>query len=232
MKNILYSLCLLIGFSSQAQTFDYQINKPNTNLNQKVYSVTTNYLSNLFFSVNEELIEEEDEAFDFDIKKYLPVNFNPFLGLFSDYEIAQIEEDEAFDFDTTAYLPIGFNANATYLAEITEISIEEEDEVFDFDTAAYLPVGFDANETYLAEITDIAVEEEDEPFDFNTAEYLPVGFNVYPILEEIVEIELIEEDEPFDFKTEDYLPNNFDPHATEDYTKIMYDVLCIASQSI
>ena len=219
MKNLFYSLCLLIGFSSQAQSIDYQTNRTSTNLSQKVFSVTTDYFTNLIFNANNENVEEQDEAFDFDIKKYLPANFNPFSGMFSDYELAQVEEDEAFDFDTAQYLPVGFNANATYLADIIEIAIEEEDEAFDFDTSEYLPIGFNINATDLSNITEIAIVEEDEPFDFNTADYLPIGFNAYPILEEIVDIEIIEEDEPFDFNTKDYLPINFDVNATEDYGK-------------
>jgi len=179
MKNLFYSLCLLIGFSSQAQSIDYQTNRTSTNVSQKVFSVTTDYFTNLIFNANNENVEEQDEAFDFDIKKYLPANFNLFSGMFSDYELAQVEEDEAFDFDTTAYLPVGFNANATYLADITEIAIEEEDEAFDFDTTEYLPVGFNTNAAYLADIIEIELEEADEPFDFNAKDYLPSNFNAH-----------------------------------------------------
>jgi hypothetical protein len=96
----------------------------------------------------------------------------------------------------------------------------------------YLPVGFNAEATYLSDITEVAITEDDEPFDFNTADYLPIGFNVYPILEEIVEVEIIEEDEPFDFNMNEYLPKNFEAHTTEDDTKNMYYLWCIASTSI
>ena len=178
MKNLFYSLCLLIGFSSQAQSLDYQTNRTNTNLSQKVFSVTTDYFTNLIFNANNENVEEQDEAFDFDIKKYLPANFNAFAGMFIDYELAQVEEDEAFDFDTAQYLPVGFNANATYLDDITEIAIVEEDEAFDFNTADYLPVGFNVY-PILEEIVEVEIIEEDEPFDFNTNDYLPNNFDAH-----------------------------------------------------
>ena len=132
MKNLFYSLCLLIGFSTTAQPKNFQIPDLNLNLSENIFSATTNYLSDIFLTNDE--VEEEDEAFDFDIKKYLPANFNAYEGLFDTYESAQEEVDEPFDFDTTAYLPVGFNANIALDTEAYELVQEEADEAFDFYT--------------------------------------------------------------------------------------------------
>ena len=84
--------------------------------------------------------EEQDEAFDFDIKAYLPVGFNANVSF--EYEVVLEEADEPFDFNTKDYLPIGFGLKRSILDSIEEIVIEEADEPFDFDTKAYLPKDF------------------------------------------------------------------------------------------
>ena len=95
-----------------------------------------------------EVVEEADEAFDFNIADYLPLGFDANMTFEEKYEImyeTNFEEaDEAFDFNTANYLPVGFNLDKTVLNSIVEITIEEEDESFDFDTKKYLPRGFDA----------------------------------------------------------------------------------------
>ena len=111
MKNLFYSLCLLIGFSSQATPIDFHIHSLNINDIEKSISNTPDCELDVFFKVNQE--ELIDESFEFDTKKYLPANFNAFAGLFEDYELAQVQEDEAFDFNTNDYLPSNFDANAT-----------------------------------------------------------------------------------------------------------------------
>jgi len=89
-------------------------------------------------------IAEQDEAFEFETKNYLPFDFNPYSGLFDlEYEMATEEEDAPFEFDTKNYIPLGFNPNCQYeLSEIFEVEIEEEDASFDFDTKMYLPENF------------------------------------------------------------------------------------------
>ena len=230
MKNLFYSLCLLIGFTSWALPVDLETLSLNFNDIKKNITKTPDCELDALFNVNHD--NSADESFEFDTKNYLPANFNSYSGLFEAHESAQVVEDEAFEFDTAAYLPVGFNANATYLSEITEITFVEEDEAFEFDTADYLPEGFNANETYLSNITEIALVEADEPFDFNTADYLPVGFNVYNILEEIVDIEIIEEDEPFDFNTYDYLPSTFDAYVNFHQSEAAEYLSCMVSPAI
>lgn len=90
--------------------------------------------------------EEADEPFDFNIKDYLPVGFNPYLNLDEyDLEFSGVEEDEPFDFNTNDYLPVGFNLSRDILDSIIEIAIEEEDAPFDFDHTAYLPKDFNTS---------------------------------------------------------------------------------------
>ena len=95
-----------------------------------------------------EVVEEADEAFDFNIADYLPLGFDANMTFEEKYEIVyeiNLEEaDEAFDFNTAEYLPVGYNLNENILNSIVEITVEEEDESFDFDTKKYLPIGFDA----------------------------------------------------------------------------------------
>ena len=105
MKNLFYSLCLLIGFSSTAQSIDFQIN--NLNSSKMIFTIATKSISTIFFNMNEEAvaIEEKDAPFDFDTTNYLPVGFNATLVLdASAYDAATIEEEEAaFDFETANY---------------------------------------------------------------------------------------------------------------------------------
>jgi len=93
-----------------------------------------------------EVVEEEDEAFDFDIKAYLPIGFDPYVSFEEKYgiefEIVDEEVDIPFDFDTKKYLPIGFGLKKSVLNSIEEIEIEEADAPFGFDTKKYLPKGF------------------------------------------------------------------------------------------
>ena len=89
-------------------------------------------------------MEEQDEAFEFETKDYLPFDFNPYSGLFTlEYEMTIEEEDVPFEFDTKKYLPFGFSLYGQIeLSEIFEVNVEEEDAVFDFDTKKYLPENF------------------------------------------------------------------------------------------
>jgi len=95
-----------------------------------------------------EVVEEADEAFDFNIADYLPLGFDANMTFEEKfeivYEINLKEADEAFDFNTEDYLPVGFNLNENILNSIVEIEVEEEDESFDYNTKKYLPIGFDA----------------------------------------------------------------------------------------
>ena len=99
-----------------------------------------------------EIVEEEqDEAFDFDTKAYLPVGFNAYITF--EYEVVLEEADAPFDFNTKDYLPIGFGLKKSVLDSIEEITIEEADAPFDFDTKAYLPKGFNATKKVSTNIS-------------------------------------------------------------------------------
>jgi len=227
MKNLFYSLCLLIGFSTTAQASDYQIKESNSN--QHMFIKATSYVSSILFKNNIEEIEidEADEAFDFDINNYLPANFNAFAGLF---ETANEEEDAPFDFDRLAYLPVGFNATIEFDTAY-DIATFEEDEEFDFDTKNYLPVGFNA--TLDLDAICMATIEEDEPFNFNTNDYLPVGFSPEgSIYNSIVEIAIEEEDEPFEFDAMAYLPEDFQVKESRVAISNIYIMDCITFPSI
>jgi len=176
MKNLFYSLCLLIGFSSQASSLDFDIHSLNINDIEKNSFNAPDCELDAIFKINQD--NSIDESFEFDTTEYLPTNFNAYAGLFEAHELAQEVEDESFDFDTTAYLLVGFNANATYLSNITEIATVEVDEAFDFNTADYLPIGFNVY-PILEEVVEININLEDEPFDFNTNDYLPNNFDAH-----------------------------------------------------
>ena len=229
MKNLIYSLCLLIGSSSIAQSINYQATE--LNLSNKIVNSTTESISNLLLTIDEATVEEVDEAFDFDTTLYLPTNFNAYVGLFDAFDLASEAEDEAFDFDTTAYLPVGFNANLAF--EFSNEVVVQADEQLDFDTHAYLPIGFNANivvdndATYIASNT-----EEDQAFDFNTTAYLPIGFNANNTLyDTIIEIAIEDTDESFEFDTLAYLPENFEAHESSLAISTVYYFDCIAFPS-
>ena len=174
MRKLFYSLSLLIVFSTSA--FATEPDTPNylslcDVSPDSILLKFANSVPNYDFIVE---LEEKDAPFDFNIKDYLPENFNAYEGLFEEY--SSIEEDEAFDFNTKDYLPVGFNANLD-LDKIVEVSIIEDDEPFDFDTTKYLPSNFNA---FIGLYEDYGtVEEEDEAFDFDTQKYLPNNFDAH-----------------------------------------------------
>ena len=118
MKNLFYSLCLLIGFSSWTTPINHQVISLNFNDIEENITKTTDCQLDIFFKICEENLI--DEAFDLDIKNYLPENFNAYAGLFDAFDNANEEADEPFDFDTTTYLPVGFNATIQFEEEIYE----------------------------------------------------------------------------------------------------------------
>jgi len=142
MKNLLFPCLLVISLmtATAAQLPTSILNTINDTIIKKELQIPT-----IEFT---EVVEEEDEAFDFDTAAYLPIGFNAYAGFEENYgliyDINIEEEDAPFDFDTTAYLPVGFKLKKSILNSIVEITIEEEDEAFDFDTKQYLPKGFDA----------------------------------------------------------------------------------------
>ena len=113
-------------------------------------TISKDELKNTTIAYVEFAEEEQDEAFDFDIKAYLPVGFNAITSL--EYEIVLEEADAPFDFNTKDYLPIGFGLKKSILDSIEEIVIEEADAPFNFDTKAYLPKGFDATKKVTSNI--------------------------------------------------------------------------------
>ena len=141
----------LIAFAQYSQKEQHHIDE--TFINQ---SDDQMFNEDFQFKLN---IEEQDEAFEFETKAYLPFDFNPYSGLFDlEYEMTIEEEDVAFEFDTKNYLPLGFNPNYQgELSEIFEVEIEEEDAAFDFDTKMYLPENFNPyyNNSDLTEIVNL-----------------------------------------------------------------------------
>jgi hypothetical protein len=209
MKNLFYSLCLLIGFSSWATSVDNHMLSLNSNDIDHTSTTSSDCDLNALYIVNQDVLA--DESFEFDTTKYLPTNFNAYAGLFEEHEFVQAIENQAFDFDTEAYLPVGFNATIQFEYEVNAIATGEEDIPFDFETANYFPIGFNAALVLDTEAYELATIEEDIAFDFNTANYLPVGFNTNaPNYDTIEEIAITEEDESLEFDTMQYLPEDFD----------------------
>ena len=150
MKNLLFPCLLVISLMTATAA-----QLPASTSNSIIDTISTKELKTPTIEFTD-VVEEADEAFDFDTKTYLPIGFDAYrsfeekYGL--EYEVIIEEADEVFDFDTTAYLPVGFDLNASVLNSIIEITIEEEDEAFDFDTTAYLPIGFSATTKEVAVI--------------------------------------------------------------------------------
>ena len=140
----------LIAFAQYTQ-------KGQPNIDETFISQTGDQLFNEDFQF-ELNIEEQDEAFAFDTRDYLPFDFNPYKGLFTlEYEMTSVEEDTPFEFDTKKYLPFRFDPYFhTEVSEIFEVEIEEEDATFDFDIKMYLPENFNP---YFnnSDLTDIAI---------------------------------------------------------------------------
>ena len=139
MKKILFPSMLVISLIAFAQ----YTQKGQPNIDETFISQTGDQLFNEDFQF-ELNIEEQDEAFAFDTRDYLPFDFNPYKGLFTlEYEMTSVEEDTPFEFDTKKYLPFGFDPYfQTELSEIFEMEIEDKDAAFDFDTKMYLPENF------------------------------------------------------------------------------------------
>ncbi len=229
MKNLIYSLILLIGFSSMAQSIDYQTTE--LNFSNKIVATPTKSISNLLLTIDEATVEVADEAFDFDTTAYLPTNFNAYAGLFDAYDVANEEVDEAFDFDTTAYLPVGFNANLAFMT--SDEVVAQADASFDFDTDTYLPIGFNANIVVDNNTAYVAANtEQDVSFDFDTTAYLPIGFNANnSFYDTIIEIAIVDADEPFEFDTFAYLPENFEAYESSLAVSTIYYLDCFAFPS-
>ncbi len=146
MKNLLFPVLLVISLmtATAAQLPANNLNSINDTLVKKEIELPT---------IEYNLVEEADEAFDFDTKSYLPIGFDAYISFEEKYglayEVILEEEDAIFEFDTKDYLPVGFDIPASVLNSIQEIVVEDEDEVFDFDTNMYLPKGFNATETTM-----------------------------------------------------------------------------------
>ena len=154
MKKILFPSMLVISLI----TFAQYTQKDQHNIDETFIAQSDDQmiLEEFQFELN---MEEQDEAFEFETKDYLPFDFNPYSGLFDlEYEMTIEEEDVPFEFDTKNYLPLGFNPNyQDDLTEIFEVELEEEDEAFDFDTKMYLPKNFNpySNNSYLMGIANL-----------------------------------------------------------------------------
>jgi hypothetical protein len=139
MKKIIFPSMLVISLIAFAQ----YTQKDQHNIDETFISQSGDQMFNdeFQFELN---MEEQDEAFEFETKNYLPFDFNAYKGLFTlEYEMAIVEEDIPFEFDTKKYLPIGFSSYCQIeLSEIFEVETVEEDAAFDFDTKMYLPENF------------------------------------------------------------------------------------------
>ena len=114
----------------------------NLNIEETFISQTDDQSFNDEFQF-ELILEEQEEAFEFDTEDYLPFDFNPYSGLFTlEYEMTIEEEEIPFEFATKEYLPYDFNPYSALYSLEYEVMIEEEDAVFDFDTKSYLPENF------------------------------------------------------------------------------------------
>ena len=153
MKKILFPSMLVISLIAFAQ----YTQKEQINIDEIFISQSDDQMFNEDFQF-ELNIEEQDEAFAFDTRDYLPFDFNPYKGLFTlEYEMTSVEEDTPFEFDTKKYLPFRFDPYFhTEVSEIFEVEIEEEDATFDFDIKMYLPENFNP---YFnnSDLTDIAI---------------------------------------------------------------------------
>ncbi|MFD1316662.1 hypothetical protein [Namhaeicola litoreus] len=171
MKNLILTSFLIVSFTISAQFIENRTFNFGNTLKYSQKAIT-NMSHNFMQSILEVDEVEEDEPFDFDIKKYLPLGFNPYVVAHLTYtSIAGIfeEEDEKFDFDTKAYLPENFNTakNASLDAAYAEVN-QEPDATFDFDTKSYLPVVFDPFEN--AEALKKYREYSNISFDFDLEE--------------------------------------------------------------
>ena len=139
----------LIAFAQYSQNYEVSnIENYATDSN----SETTNYM--VRFEVDQ---IEEDAAFDFNTKDFLPFDFdaNSKIGM-PEFELTLEENDEPFDFNRADYLPIGFNPYATSELIVNyEVELEEEDAAFDFDLTLFLPKGFNPYHN-LKQATNIA----------------------------------------------------------------------------
>ncbi len=148
MKNLLFPCLLVISLmtATAAQLPASTLHSINDTIIKKELKTPT-------FDFTE-VVEEADEAFDFDTAAYLPIGFDPYVSFEEKYglvyEVIIEEEDAPFEFNTKDYLPVGFDLNKSILNSIIEITIEEEDEAFDFDTKKYLPKGFNATKKEVA----------------------------------------------------------------------------------
>jgi len=149
MKNLLFPCLLVISLMTATAA---QLPSSST-----IDTISTKELKTPTIEFTE-VVEEADEAFDFDTAEYLPIGFDAYVSFEEkyglEYEVIIEEADETFDFDTTAYLPVGFHLKVSVLNSIIEITIAEEDEAFDFDTKQYLPIGFSATHKEVA-VTEI-----------------------------------------------------------------------------
>lgn len=139
MKKILFPSMLVISLVAFAQ----YTQKDQHNMDAAFLLQTEDqmFIEDFQFELN---MEEQDEAFEFDSRNYLPFDFNPYNGLFTlEYEITSVEEDALFEFDTKKYLPFRFDPNLQpELSEVFEMETEDKDAAFDFDTKMYLPENF------------------------------------------------------------------------------------------
>ena len=150
MKNLIISSFLIVSLTVSAQFIENRSMNFGNMLSMDLSAISNNVSKNILNTIFEIEVEEEDEPFDFDIKKYLPYGFNPYKNIANIY-------NKLYDYIT-----------------------EEADEPFEFNTKDYLPANFDPYiDISMMDEYESLNEEADEPFDFDTKEYLPKNFNPY-----------------------------------------------------
>lgn len=156
MNRLILLLAAFIAFNANALSEEIPDDTKNNyktleQLNIEAILFESNDYGNDYFDLNSlEVIEIEEEInINFDIKKYLPENFNALAGMYDlnwdTIELVEIEEEVELEFDTKKYLPNNFNALAGMhdlnWNAIELIELEEEVEL-GFDVEEYLPIGF------------------------------------------------------------------------------------------
>ncbi|TJY31844.1 hypothetical protein [Pontimicrobium aquaticum] len=153
MKKLILLLVACIAFNANALVGERSLNtKKNYKTLEQIQLEATLFSDyNAEFDINSiEVIEIEEEVqLGFDVKQYLPENFNALEGKnnidWSEIELIEVEEELELGFDTKQYLPESFNAlegkNNIDWSKIELIEVEEELEL-GFDTKQYLPKNF------------------------------------------------------------------------------------------
>ncbi|MCK0132214.1 hypothetical protein MWU59_11950 [Flavobacteriaceae bacterium F08102] len=138
MKTLILFLLFAFSLPANAQFLSSNSNSLPSSMMESISDfVSIENLPNTYVGTSEEV-----EELPFDVKAYLPVNFDPYKGMILDESYALITEEIPFDFNVEEFLPEGFDP---YEGMIFEAEVTPEEIDFDFDIEEYLPVGFNPN---------------------------------------------------------------------------------------